>query len=280
MYFKITNETENHYGFQYKDGLNILDKEFDANPDNHCSIGGLYFATLDHIHEFFNYGIHLRVIELPVEDREFKMVKDEIKFRANKIILKDKYLLSDIETQKKFNLNVNGTFQWASENGHLEVVKLLVEKGADIHADNDNALRWASKNGHLEVVEFLVEKGADIHANNDGALKWASKNGYLEVVEFLVEKGADIHANNDCSLRQASANGRLEVVEFLVEKGADIHADNDGALKWASGNGHLEVVKFLVEKGANIHANNNYALRLAYTYVRLEVVKFLEGLKN
>jgi len=263
MYFKITNETENHHGFQYKDGLNILDKEFDANPDNHRSICGLYFATLDHIHEFLDFGIYLRVIELPFGDSDFKMINYGTKFRANKIILKNRYLLSDIETHKKFNLDINSTFRWASSNGHLEVVKFLVEKGADIHADDNYAFCWASKNGHLEVVKFLVEKGADIHANNNVALRLASMNAQLEIIKFLVEKGVDIHADNEYALRFASYNGHLEVVKLLVEKGANIHAGNDDALRFAYINGYLEivkfleVVKFLVEKNANIHTYND-----------------------
>ena len=70
-------------------------------------------------------------------------------------------------------------YRWASENGHLEVVRYLVEQGANIHANNDYAIRWASENGHLEVVRYLVEKGANIHANNDYAIqmgisKWTS----------------------------------------------------------------------------------------------------------
>ena len=73
----------------------------------------------------------------------------------------------------------------ASENGHLEVVKLLIEKGADVHADDDLALCRASNYGHLEVVKFLIKKGANVHADDDGALRWAFENGHLEVVEFL-----------------------------------------------------------------------------------------------
>jgi ankyrin repeat protein len=37
-------------------------------------------------------------------------------------------------------------------------VKYLVEQGADIHADDDRALIWTANNGHLEVVKYLVEK--------------------------------------------------------------------------------------------------------------------------
>ena len=51
----------------------------------------------------------------------------------------------------------------ASSNGHLEVVKYLLDKGADINAkDNDckTALMLASYNGYLEVAEFLKANGA------------------------------------------------------------------------------------------------------------------------
>ena len=33
-------------------------------------------------------------------------------------------------------------------NGHLEVVRMLLDRGADIHVQHDHALRWAAENGH------------------------------------------------------------------------------------------------------------------------------------
>ena len=42
---------------------------------------------------------------------------------------------------------------FASYNGHLEVVKVLVEHGANIHADNDYAVRLATRNGHTDIYE-------------------------------------------------------------------------------------------------------------------------------
>jgi len=60
LYFKITNEKENHYGFQYHDGLNVLIDEFNDDPKAICVPGGFYFATIDLILDFLDFGVHLR----------------------------------------------------------------------------------------------------------------------------------------------------------------------------------------------------------------------------
>ena len=138
----------------------------------------------------------------------------------------------------------------ASENGHLEVVKYLVENGADFRVLDNRAVRHASVNGHIEVVKYLVEKGADFRARDNHAVTAASANGHLEVVKYLVEKGADFRACYDYAIRIASTCGNLEIVKYLVEMGADFRALDNQAVRWASHNGHLEVVKYLIGKGA------------------------------
>ena len=49
----------------------------------------------------------------------------------------------------------------------------------------DEALRWASLKGYIEIVRLLLEKGADVHANNNSALRWAIYNGHIAVVNLL-----------------------------------------------------------------------------------------------
>ena len=51
-----------------------------------------------------------------------------------------------------------------------------MEHGADIHENDEQALRISSENGHLELVKYLVEKGADIHAIDDYAYRMAVSN--------------------------------------------------------------------------------------------------------
>lgn len=93
-FFKITNKNENHYGYQYVTGLNVLDKPFDEGS---CMEGGLYFSfsDIEHIFEFLHYGVYLREIILPLDDPDFKCVKDlDNKWRANKIILGKRHELN------------------------------------------------------------------------------------------------------------------------------------------------------------------------------------------
>jgi ankyrin repeat protein len=55
----------------------------------------------------------------------------------------------------------------AAQGGHLNVVKLLVKKGANIHQDSDqgvNPLHKAALEGHQEVVDYLMSKGATFEA--------------------------------------------------------------------------------------------------------------------
>ena len=89
----------------------------------------------------------------------------------------------------------------AADEGHLEVVRLLLEAGADKEAATidgaTTALIVAAGSGHLEVVRLLLEAGADKDAaTTDGAtaLLYATHNGHLEVVRLLLEAGADKEA--------------------------------------------------------------------------------------
>jgi hypothetical protein len=59
----------------------------------------------------------------------------------------------------------------------------------NIHWNTDYALRYASNNGNIEVVKYLIEAGADIHADDSRAIRESCKHGHLQVVEFLVGRG-------------------------------------------------------------------------------------------
>ncbi|CAK9034688.1 unnamed protein product [Durusdinium trenchii] len=137
--------------------------------------------------------------------------------------------------QKPLNPNWTGAdidlpapILFAAKRGHLEVVRLLLEAGADQNAttqDGATALMFAAHKGHLEVVRLLLEAGADPKpADQDGttALTHAACNGHLEVVRVLLEAGADPKAaaqDGTTALILAAESGQLEVQQLLLEAG-------------------------------------------------------------
>lgn len=72
-----------------------------------------------------------------------------------------------------------------------EIVALLLDAGADVHASSDAALRCASEEGNLECVELLLRWKADVHAEHDEALFRAWYFGHSVVVDRLLAAGAD-----------------------------------------------------------------------------------------
>lgn len=111
-YFKVTNYIENHHGFQYYSGLNVLNDIFNDDINNDCAPGGLYISDLQHIHNYYEYGMWLREIDLPKNDPEFKIVKLSRgkKYRANKLILGQRHDLFDPDTVIKFGLKINYSY--------------------------------------------------------------------------------------------------------------------------------------------------------------------------
>jgi len=89
-YYKVTNEEENHHGYQYKDGLNILEEEFNDNPGESCVPGGFYFTDYDNLPKFFCFGVWIREVRIPENARVVKNLNGN-KWRTDRIIFGKKY---------------------------------------------------------------------------------------------------------------------------------------------------------------------------------------------
>ena len=109
VFYKITNKHENHHGYQYRDGLNILSEPFNNNPRQPCVRGGFYFTTKEHLHKYLGYGVWIREVYLPTWDPNFQMVQDPTgdKWRANMIILGQRFHIFQMNMYLNAGLDVN-----------------------------------------------------------------------------------------------------------------------------------------------------------------------------
>jgi len=70
----------------------------------------------------------------------------------------------------------------ASEYGDIEAVEHYLKKGADVNAWDHRPLFWASQNGNLNIVELLIKNGS--YVTNE-SISEAREAGHKEVVKLL-----------------------------------------------------------------------------------------------
>ena len=102
----------------------------------------------------------------------------------------------------------------AAANGDLKLVQKLTSQGVNIKED---ALTMAATQGHFEVVKCLVENGADIHVNRELPFHCAIVSNNLELVKYIVEQGTDISAFDNYALISAVLRNKIEIVRYFIE---------------------------------------------------------------
>ena len=176
----------------------------------------------------------------------------------------------------------------AARNGHVEIVELLIRRGADVNPTSfpgkDSPIISAAANGCTDVVRLLNDHGADITRTGRfgrTARERAAtnrRNDVLQLIDELLTLHADKATESETSrvgmseLLFAAANGRVEAVERLIapSSGTDVtQSDEEGrtALMLAACKGYRDIVVLLIEYGHGILLlRRSYTGQTALTY--------------
>jgi|GEM_PF-1013211 len=179
----------------------------------------------------------------------------------------------------------------AAQNGSLELVKLLVSKGAKVNAVDKEfsmPLAKAVQADNLEIAKFLLEQGADKTINHaDTEFQTAIfKARSAKMAQLLIANGANVSESDkkgQSVLLHAVANHLdFDLLKVLLQNGADINAqDKSGttALLWAAQHPYerddKNCVQFLLENGANANVANNQGETPLLVAEKLEVLQAL-----
>lgn len=176
----------------------------------------------------------------------------------------------------------------ACYKGHLDMVRFLLEAGADQEHKTDEmhtALMEASMDGHVEVAKLLLDSGAQVNMPTDSfesPLTLAACGGHVDLAMLLIERGANIEEVNDegyTPLMEAAREGHEEMVALLLSQGANINAQTEEtqetALTLACCGGFLEVADFLLKAGADLELGSSTPLMEAAQEGHLELVRYL-----
>jgi ankyrin repeat protein len=161
-------------------------------------------------------------------------------------------------------------------HGHTEVVRELLRR-VDPSVHENLALLWASFNGHVEVVQLLLQDPrVNPAAQKNAPIRHASYHGYAEVVRVLLkDPRVDPAVSDNKPIRLAAENGHVEVVRVLLrDSRVDPATAGYEAFRCASINGRDEVVRALIAEG---RANPPDSLSLWEAPVQVERVLLRDG---
>ena len=178
----------------------------------------------------------------------------------------------------------------AASSGHVDLVKLLMSRGADPTKANwyGSALHCAAEAGHCESISCLLDSGMDVNLRDDFGrtpLHCATDKSHLSAIELLLDKGADPTVRDHLGItliHDAAGIGDEKLMRRLLrDKRVDISAltgKKTTALHYAAMEGHANVVRMLLEVGAEIDARRDggvTALHFAAERGREDVVRLL-----
>jgi ankyrin repeat protein len=124
--------------------------------------------------------------------------------------------------------------EFASVHGRIEIIKILLETGADINARNplwtSTPLMAAASGGHAKAVQFLIDYGADLEAKDSlgrTCLFTAVEFRYREIVQVLLDAGANANVSDDWGVTPimcAVSLNNIKIAKILLAAGADVTA--------------------------------------------------------
>ncbi|MGJ4751420.1 ankyrin repeat domain-containing protein [Leptospira kmetyi] len=170
----------------------------------------------------------------------------------------------------------------ASQNGDLEMLRSLIEKGENINAKNKNGFTPLHLAKNLETAKLLIQSGADVNARDKDSgntpFHVSIQFNQTRIAKLLIENGADINAKNDSLRTPIFFADRESTLKFLLESGAVLDDQKDAfcraPLYYSILHERLKVAKLLIQSGADINVRDERGMTPLIFAIRSELFEF------
>ncbi len=165
----------------------------------------------------------------------------------------------------------------ASHKGYFDIVKLLIENGADVNLNTP--IRDAIMNGHYDIVKLLIENKAE-YSNNlfnisyiDNyanrfvtesltSLEIAARYEHRDIAKLLINNNADYKNNDWYAVKLIISKNYYDVFKTLLDKGININYqysnyNNHSLLMYAIDKNSTNIIKQILDKKPNLKITNS-----------------------
>ncbi|KAL8771405.1 MAG: hypothetical protein Q9209_003073 [Squamulea sp. 1 TL-2023] len=150
----------------------------------------------------------------------------------------------------------------ASSNGHIIVIRILLDHGADLNTSGGRLgtpLQAACFQGHSDVVQLLVENGADMKLRDlfQNALQASVMGNHENIAMLLLYNGFEINEQSeyDQALEEASQTGFIKVVDHLQKNYSNsfdsISSSECKGIQAAISKGQIGVLERFIQRTSN-----------------------------
>lgn len=253
-------------GYTLKDIANFLEvpittikkRLHDARKHLRSTLMHTIRSTLreQHICSDAQFPVRIRLL-IAVRLNDLEMVTSLIKH--NPMLVNTKLEQSDTTT-KRYSLTPavgHTALHEAAEHGHLAIINLLIDYGANINAKTRSGitpLHLATSANQLDAVKRLLIYGANVDARMSSGLTplhWAAMKGYKEIAGVLLSNSATVNVQGQSGrtpLHWAALKGYAPIVSQLIQYCAAKDVQDElgrTPFDWAVVRGHNDIAYML-----------------------------------
>ena len=219
-------------------------------------------------------ALRLQVINQPMIHKK-TLLMFAIEYSSGKEILE--FLLdsgADLESRDRWG---NTAIVYAARSKTIESIFVLHSRGISLEGlweKGKTVLMIAAENGHLEMVEFLLERGLDpdlcrsadapkVHMMT--ALGFAVQNGHEIIIDYLLASGAEMNKGKPSPLVKAIERRDVDCTVKLINAGCNLPSDPAGLMNLLSAESKIHELDAKAQLFNNLMYHDRFTEALAYS---------------